>query len=85
MDLTSIIVTVVVGGVIGWIGSMIMKTNAQMGILANVIVGIVGSTLGFWLAGVLGLGAQGSFMPWVIAVLGAVILIAILKMLNVFK
>jgi uncharacterized membrane protein YeaQ/YmgE (transglycosylase-associated protein family) len=49
MDL---IITIVAGGIIGWLASMIMKTSAQMGILANVIVGIVGSSLGFWLAGV---------------------------------
>jgi uncharacterized membrane protein YeaQ/YmgE (transglycosylase-associated protein family) len=56
-----------------------------MGIIANVIVGIVGSSLGFWLAGLLGLGASGAIMRWVIAVVGAVILIAILKALKIFK
>jgi uncharacterized membrane protein YeaQ/YmgE (transglycosylase-associated protein family) len=50
------IVTLVVGGIIGWLASMVMKTDKQMGILANVIVGIIGSSLGFWLAGVLGFG-----------------------------
>ena len=79
------IIAVIVGGIVGWIGSLIMKTSAQMGILANVIVGIVGSSLGFWLAGLLGLGASGAIMRWAIAVLGAVILIAILKALNIFK
>ncbi|TNF73317.1 MAG: GlsB/YeaQ/YmgE family stress response membrane protein [Acidobacteria bacterium] len=79
------IIAVIVGGIVGWLGSLIMKTSAQMGILANVIVGIVGSSLGFWLAGLLGLGASGAIMRWVIAVLGAVILIAILKALNIFK
>ncbi|MCG6919929.1 MAG: GlsB/YeaQ/YmgE family stress response membrane protein, partial [Acidobacteria bacterium] len=48
MDL---IITIVVGGIIGWLASMVMKTSAQMGILANVVVGIIGSSLGFWLAG----------------------------------
>jgi uncharacterized membrane protein YeaQ/YmgE (transglycosylase-associated protein family) len=62
-----------------------MKTSGQMGIIANVIVGIVGSSLGFWLAGLLGLGASGAIMRWVIAVVGAVILIAILKALKIFK
>ena len=57
MDL---IITIVVGGVIGWLASMVMKTGAQMGIIANVIVGIIGSSLGFWLAGVLGLAAYGA-------------------------
>lgn len=80
-----IIVTLIIGGVVGWLGSLIMKTDAQMGILANIIVGIVGSFLGFWLAGVLGIAAGGAAVRWVIAVIGAVVLIGILKMLNIFK
>ena len=55
------------------------------GAIANIIVGIVGSALGFWLAGVLGLAAGGPIMGWVIAVAGAAILIAILKAVGVFK
>jgi len=83
--MVNIIVTLVIGGVVGWLASIVMKTNAQAGIIANVIVGIVGSALGFWLAGLLGLSASGPIMGWVIAIVGAVILIAILKMLNIFK
>ena len=79
------LVTIIVGGIVGWIGSMIMKTNAQMGLIANIIVGIVGSFLGFWIAGLLGLTASSALMGWVLAVVGAMILIAILKMLNIFK
>jgi uncharacterized membrane protein YeaQ/YmgE (transglycosylase-associated protein family) len=79
------IITLVIGGVIGWLASLIMKTNAQMGIIANVIVGIVGSSLGFWLAGVLGLGASSTVGAYLIAVLGAAALIAVLKALGVFK
>jgi uncharacterized membrane protein YeaQ/YmgE (transglycosylase-associated protein family) len=62
-----------------------MKTNAQMGLIANIIVGIVGSALGFWVAGLLGLDAGGDIVRWLIAIGGAVLLIAILKMLNIFK
>jgi uncharacterized membrane protein YeaQ/YmgE (transglycosylase-associated protein family) len=79
------IITIVVGGIVGWLASIVMKTNAQMGLIANVLVGIIGSSLGFWLAGVLGLGAAGSIMQWVVAVAGAAILIVILKALGVFK
>jgi uncharacterized membrane protein YeaQ/YmgE (transglycosylase-associated protein family) len=42
------IVTIVIGGIVGWLASIVMKTNAQMGMIANVIVGIVGSTLGIF-------------------------------------
>jgi len=83
--MVNIIVTLVIGGIVGWLGSLIMKTDAQAGIIANIIVGIVGSSLGFWLAGLLGLSASGPIMGWVIAVVGAVVLIGILKMLNIFK
>ena len=82
MDL---IVSIVVGGIIGWLASMVMKTSAQMGILANVIVGIIGSSLGFWLAGLLGIAAYGAIARWIVAVAGAAILIWILKAIGIFK
>ena len=78
------IVTLIIGGIIGWLGSIVMKTNAQMGMIANIVVGIVGSLLGFWVAGLLGLAASGPIMAWVVAVCGAALLIALLKALNVF-
>lgn len=80
-----LIVSLIVGGVIGWVAGLIMKTDAQMGVIANIIVGIVGSALGYWLAGVLGMAVGGGFMRWLFAIGGAVILIAILKALNIFK
>lgn len=79
------IMTLVVGGITGWLASIVMKTNAQMGIIANVVVGIVGSSLGFWVAGLIGLGANGSIMRWVVSVAGASLLIYILKALGIFK
>ena len=79
------IVTIVVGGIVGWLGSIVMKTNAQMGILANVLVGIVGSSLGFWLAGLFGLAAYGAIAQWAVAVAGAAVLIYLLKALGIFK
>lgn len=84
MNVMNILITIILGGIVGWLGSLVMKTDQQMGILANVIVGIVGSGLGFWLAGLLGLGG-GAIVRWIIAVVGAVILIAILKALKILK
>jgi uncharacterized membrane protein YeaQ/YmgE (transglycosylase-associated protein family) len=81
----SLIVTLIIGAVIGWLASLLMKTSAQMGIIANIVVGIVGAALGHWLAGVLGIAAFGTVGAWIISILGAVILIAILKALNVYK
>jgi uncharacterized membrane protein YeaQ/YmgE (transglycosylase-associated protein family) len=79
------IITLVVGGIVGWLASIFMKTNAQMGLIANVLVGIVGSSLGFWLAGVLGLAAYGTIAQWLVAVAGAAILIVILRALGIFR
>jgi uncharacterized membrane protein YeaQ/YmgE (transglycosylase-associated protein family) len=79
------IVTLVVGGIIGWLASLLMKTNKQMGIVANVVVGIVGSSLGFWLAGLLGIAAYGVIAQWAVAVAGAAVLIYLLKALGLFK
>jgi uncharacterized membrane protein YeaQ/YmgE (transglycosylase-associated protein family) len=79
------IVTIVVGGIIGWIASLLMKTDKQMGILANVIVGIVGSGLGFWIAGVLGFDAYGAIARWVVGIAGAALLIWILRAIGFFK
>lgn len=82
MDL---IIMVVVGGVVGWLASLLMKTSAQMGLIANIAVGIVGTALGFWVAGVVGLAAYGAIARWAVAVGGAALLIAILKALGIFK
>ena len=81
MDL---ILTLVVGGVIGWLGSLVMKTDGQMGLVANVVVGILGSWLGSELAPRLGI-ASGGAMTWVVSIAGAVLLIWLLKVIGVFK
>lgn len=85
------IVIILVGALIGWVASMIMSTEAQQGALANIGIGIVGSLLGSWLlGGVLGIGgAVGagslSVLGIIWGVVGAVILIAILKAVKVLK
>jgi uncharacterized membrane protein YeaQ/YmgE (transglycosylase-associated protein family) len=81
----SFIVAIIIGGIIGWLASRIMKTDAQMGLLANIVVGIVGSVLGHWAAGALGIAAVGSLGSFILSLLGAVILIAILRALGVFR
>ena len=81
------IIWLVVGGLIGWIASMIMRTDAQQGIFLNVVVGIVGSMLGGWLiAPLLGSGTvnQGDFslMGLLASLMGAVILLAIVNLVR---
>jgi uncharacterized membrane protein YeaQ/YmgE (transglycosylase-associated protein family) len=87
MDLASsnFLVTVIIGGIVGWLASILMRTNAQMGILANVIVGVVGSFLGVAVANQLGVRAHTAPAAWVVAILGAALLIALLRTLGVFN
>lgn len=79
------IISLIIGGIVGWLASIVMKTNAQMGLIANVLVGVVGSMLGFWIAGLLGLAAPGGILRFVIAIAGAVLLIFILRKLGLFR
>jgi uncharacterized membrane protein YeaQ/YmgE (transglycosylase-associated protein family) len=79
------IISLIIGGIVGWLASIIMKTNAQMGLIANILVGIVGSMIGYWIAGQLGLVATGGFVGFLVAIGGAVLLIFILQKLGLFK
>ena len=79
------IIWVVIGGIIGWIASMIMRTNAQQGLLLNVAVGIVGALLGGWLlAPLFGTGTinQNDFSlgSLIVSLLGAVVLLAVVNL-----
>ena len=74
-----------IAAVIGWLASMVMKTNNQMGSIANIVVGIVGAWLGGVLAGVVGMTATSTVGGIIVSVVGASVLIAILKALNIFK
>ena len=81
-----LILALIIGGIIGWLASIVMRTNAQQGILLNIVVGIVGSLLGSFLLGPL-VGAEGTIMSNALdggvllaAFLGAVILLAIVNL-----
>jgi uncharacterized membrane protein YeaQ/YmgE (transglycosylase-associated protein family) len=81
----NIIIMLIVGGLIGWIASMIMRTNAQQGVILNIVVGIVGALLaGVLLAPLFGTGSitQGDFSlsGLLISLVGAVILLAVVNL-----
>ena len=78
MDPVGLIVWLIIGGVIGWLASLVMKTDGQQGLLMNVVIGIVGSFLGGWLIAPL-IGGAG-IMAYVSAFLGAIILLAIVNL-----
>ena len=79
------IVWVVLGGIIGWLASIVMKTNAQQGIFLNIIVGVVGAFLGgLLLAPLFGVGTINSddfsLAGLLVSFLGAIILLAIVNL-----
>jgi uncharacterized membrane protein YeaQ/YmgE (transglycosylase-associated protein family) len=82
MDL---IINLIVGGIIGWLASMVMKTSNQMGVIANIVVGIIGSGLGAWVFALVGLAAYGSLGRLLMGVVGAALLIALLRGLGFYK
>ncbi|HQZ40880.1 MAG: GlsB/YeaQ/YmgE family stress response membrane protein [Acidobacteria bacterium] len=80
-----LLIAIVVGAIVGWLASIVMKTNAQMGSIFNIVVGIVGAWIGNALAGLLGLAVTSTILSIVVAIAGACILIAILKTVGVLK
>jgi uncharacterized membrane protein YeaQ/YmgE (transglycosylase-associated protein family) len=80
----NIIIWLIVGGIVGWLASLVMKTDAQQGIILNVVVGIIGAFIGGWLIGPL-LGAPSinegfSIMSFIVSLIGAIILLAIVNL-----
>ena len=79
------IVWLIVGGLIGWVASMIMRTNAQQGVFLNIVVGIVGAMLGGWfISPLVGMPTinQNAFSigALLVSLVGAVILLAIVNL-----
>lgn len=79
------IISLIIGGVVGWLASIVMKTNAQMGLFANVVVGVLGSMLGYWIAGLMGIAATGGILRFVVAIVGAMLLIFVLRKFGAFQ
>ena len=75
------IIWLIIGGIIGWLASIVMRTDGQQGIILNIVVGIVGSYIGGFLFGPM-LGSVGGIGPYLSAFLGAVILLAIVNLVR---
>jgi uncharacterized membrane protein YeaQ/YmgE (transglycosylase-associated protein family) len=79
-----VIVWLIVGGIVGWLASIIMRTNAQQGIILNVVVGIVGALIaGFVISPLIGIGTINdgiSIATVLVSLVGAVILLAIVNL-----
>jgi uncharacterized membrane protein YeaQ/YmgE (transglycosylase-associated protein family) len=82
-----IIVLLIVGGLIGWVASMIMRTDAQQGVILNVVVGIVGALLaGFVLTPLIGgapiTSGAISIQSVFVSLIGAIVLLAVVNLVN---
>lgn len=83
----NIIIWLIVGGLIGWVASKFMRTDAQQGIVLNVVVGIVGAVLGGWflspLVGVSTINQNNFSLPSLLVSLGGAV--ALLAIVNVIR
>jgi uncharacterized membrane protein YeaQ/YmgE (transglycosylase-associated protein family) len=83
----NIIIWLVVGGLIGWVASIIMRREAQQGIVLDVVVGVIGAVLGGWfLSPIFGVSTinQNNFSArsLLVSLLGAIILLAVVNLLR---
>ncbi|ALA68299.1 GlsB/YeaQ/YmgE family stress response membrane protein [Corynebacterium lactis] len=75
---------IIIGGLAGWIGSKIMGTDAQMGVVLNIIVGVIGGFLGGWLLTLVGFDVAGGglIFSFITCLIGAVILLGIVGLVT---
>lgn len=73
---------IIIGGLAGWIASKIMGTDAQQGVLGNIIVGVIGALIGGFVLFFIDIGDAGFFVRLLTATVGAVILIWLLRLLT---
>ncbi|MFN3943509.1 MAG: GlsB/YeaQ/YmgE family stress response membrane protein [Allosphingosinicella sp.] len=75
-----IIIWLIIGGIIGWLASIIMRTDAQQGILLNIVVGIVGAFIGGMLITGGSINEGINLTSFIVSLLGAIILLAIVNL-----
>jgi len=80
----ALLLWIVFGALIGWVASLIMKTNGQQGILLDIIVGVVGAVIGGWIMTTMGSAPVDGFnlYSFVVALIGAVVLLGLVKMVR---
>lgn len=82
------IIWLIVGGVIGWLASIVMRTDAQQGIFLNIIVGIVGAFIGGFLGSALGISGANindsglTITSFVVSLVGAIVLLGIVNLIR---
>ena len=82
MDITALLIILAIGAIAGWLAGVIMK-GGGFGLIADIIIGIVGAFVGGWLFGQLGISiGTGIVNSIVTATVGAIVLIAIIRMIK---
>ena len=83
MDLGQVLFWIIVGGVAGWLASLVMKTDAEMGLLGNIVVGVIGAVVGGFVFSFLGARVNGGWAySTFVAFIGALILLGTIKMVR---
>ena len=79
-----IITWLIFGALVGWVASIIMKRNSEMGSIANIVVGVIGAGLGGWIASLLGIGTVTgfNFYSLLIALAGACVLLLVIGLVQ---
>lgn len=77
-----IIIWLIVGGVVGWLASIVMRTDAQQGIILNIVVGIVGSFLAGLVVNGGSIGTGVNLMSFLWSLVGAIVLLGIVNLIR---
>jgi len=75
-----IIIWLIVGGIVGWLASLVMRTDAQQGILLNIVVGIVGAFIGGLIFSGGSINQDVTVTSFIVSLVGAIILLAIVNL-----
>lgn len=79
--MVGIIIWLIVGGIVGWLASMVMRTDAQQGVLLNIVVGIIGAVIAGLIFGQ-NMNAGITVESFLYALIGAIILLAIVNLIR---
>ena len=78
-----LIIWLIIGGIVGWLASIIMRTDAQQGIFLNIVVGIIGAVIGGLILGRGNINNAGlSVSTFLVSLLGAIVLLAIVNLVR---
>ena len=80
--MVGILIWLIVGGIVGWLASIIMRTNDQQGLILNIVVGIVGAFLAGLIIGGGSINDQITIESFLYSLLGAVVLLAIVNLIR---